>query len=441
MMDKKGDKSPVFAWLIFVAYLFLVVFSQSSSAHDLGIFLLLMGLCFTGVFSFYIYLRYAKKELSAKFVFVWALIFHFLGILGAPLFEDDYYRYLWDAYHSVTYGSPYGIAPSTYFNTIGTTFNTVPDNFQAILSGINYPDVPTIYGPTLQYSFLLAYLIAPGEIWALQFIYSVVDLALIVILLQLAKPKFVMLYAWSPLVFKEVLLTAHPDGLAVCLLVASVFCSVRKYYYWMAIFLAASLAAKVFALIFVPFMLIRKKISVMIVFFITLVALYLPLTTSDASDLLGLSAMAQHWEFNAAFYYALSTWFSSQTTKIILGSMLFIGFGAYFLRNFLFEKTDNLTALRGDMMMGFFLLCAPVINPWYLIWVLPFAVIHFSVTAWFASVMIMMSYLIGLNLEGFEGLAPYQQPIWVQPIEFGAILAVLLVEVWKRQKNTRATVI
>jgi len=76
--------------------------------------------------------------------------------------------------------------------------------------------------------------------------------------------------------------------------------------------------------------------------------------------------------------------------------------------------------------MGGFLLCAPVINPWYLVWVLPFAVIHKNISAWVASVMVMMAYIIGLNIEGSDLLA-YQQPVWVRLVEFSVIIGFMVL--------------
>ncbi|MCE2392333.1 MAG: hypothetical protein J4G09_12765 [Proteobacteria bacterium] len=48
------------------------------------------------------------------------------------------------------------------------------------------------------------------------------DLLLIRLLLPLARPAFVLLYAWCPLAIKGIAFTAHPDGLGVCLLMAAV---------------------------------------------------------------------------------------------------------------------------------------------------------------------------------------------------------------------------
>ncbi len=238
---------PVF--IIMLSFLALTIFSRSHYSHDLFLFFTLMVVCYSLVFGFFIYLWRYQIQISSRYVFLWALMFHMMGVLGSPLFEDDYFRYLWDAYQSIHLGGPYGIAPSDYFYQDELS-QSIPHQFQAILDQINYPDIATIYAPGFQYSFLLAYAIAPGEVWALQLIYSAIDMILIAILLKLAKPNMVMLYAWSPLVFKEVILTAHPDGLAVCLLMGAILCLKRQYFYPTAILLGASVASKIFAMLY-----------------------------------------------------------------------------------------------------------------------------------------------------------------------------------------------
>ena len=423
---RTGWKLHLPAIMIFISYVALVIFSRSRYSTELTLFFVLMALAYALVFGFFVYLWKQKKQLSVRYVFGWACLYHLLGLFGLPLFEDDYYRYLWDAYQTVQHGSPYGVAPSDYFDTAGLGAS-VSARFQSVLNGINYPDIPTIYGPTLQYSFLLAYFIAPGEVWALQLVYSLVDLALIAVLLKLSTPRLVLLYAWSPLVFKEVILTAHPDGLGVCFLMVAILSYRRKAFYFMAVSLAGSLASKVFAILFVPFLLFKTSFRVVVVFIVSLVALYAPLLSDSAGDLLGLNAMAQSWQFNSAVYGLLTILFTAQTSKMILALVLMSGFGWYFYRfHFGLNSLKAKGHIRGDIMMGGFLLCAPVINPWYLVWVLPFAVIHKNISAWVASVMVMMAYIIGLNIEGSDLLA-YQQPVWVRLVEFSVIIGFMVL--------------
>ena len=85
--------------------------------------------------------------------------------------------------------------------------------------------------------------------------------------------------------------------------------------------------------------------------------------------------------------------------------------------------------------IGLLLAVSPVINPWYLIWLLPFAAMFPSAWAWTASVLILLSYVSGINL-GDYGLQPYQQPVWVRVLEFGLIFVALAYDVLRHRLST-----
>jgi alpha-1,6-mannosyltransferase len=80
------------------------------------------------------------------------------------------------------------------------------------------------------------------------------------------------------------------------------------------------------------------------------------------------------------------------------------------------------------------LLCAPVVNAWYLVWLLPFAVIYPSRWAWVASVSVLLSYAVGLNLAG-SSLGAYELPVWIITLEYGVILLALLIDLRARKKT------
>jgi len=71
-----------------------------------------------------------------------------ISLIGEPLFEDDYYRYMWDGYQTATTNDPYTLAPEFFFD------EDVPEIFEPILSLINYPNVETVYGPVTHCSSL-----------------------------------------------------------------------------------------------------------------------------------------------------------------------------------------------------------------------------------------------------------------------------------------------
>lgn len=399
---------------------------QYEGEPSLAIFLALIAWVSLLTFAVYAYFHRQGEALPVGRLIFWAVLFRCCGLFGVPLFEDDFYRYLWDGFRFAEAGTPYGLAPEHFF-----TDPSVPHLFQRILDHINNPDIPTIYGPTTQYAFLGGYLLMPGDVLSLQLIFVLFDLLLIGLLLSLAPAYSVLLYAWCPLVIKEIAFTAHPDGFGVCLLIAALVFQQRERLNSAAVCLALSVGAKVFALLLVPFILARASLRHWLIFLAVLVLLYLPFWLQGSADMEALSVFAREWEFNAALFGVLTVWLSSFSAKLVLG-FAFLSFLAWYYLNYL--QTSSKQIPRGDWIYGLFLIIAPAINAWYLLWMLPFAVIYRSWWAWTASVAVFLSYITGLNMDDFN-LLPYEQPIWVRPLEFGLIFLALCYDVYRRQSS------
>ncbi len=406
-----------------LGYAALAFLARSSGEPDLPLFFLFVAWTSLPVFSLYLYFNRHDQPFPLGRLIFWAVVFRICGLLGGPFYEDDFYRYLWDGYRFATTGTPYGAVPEAFFTDPG-----VPALFHGILNGINSPDLPTIYAPVTQFVFLLGYWLKPGSVAALQAILILVDLATIALLLRLAPAGNVMLYAWCPLVVKEIAFTAHPDGLGICLLLAAIVLS-RNHRWWStAVCLGMAVGAKIFALVLVPLVLIGAGFGHWVLFIVTLGALYMPFTLLGGTDLESLLVFAREWEFNSAAYGVLTTVLQPFEAKLVLGLLCGIFWGRYYLQ---YARTGAREVPRGDWLYGVLLAASPVINPWYLVWLLPFAAMTPSFSAWTASVVVLLGYVTGLNLIDGD-LQPYQQPVWVRPLEFGLILLALAYDLFRR---------
>ncbi len=349
--------------------------------------------------------------LSGRRVLGYALVFRLIGVVGGPFLEDDHFRYLWDGYRFAEDGTPYGAPPEAWFGDPG-----VPGEYRMILDQVNNPDLPTVYGPTAQVLFLLARYLSPARITGLQILLVGFDLLLIALLLRLAPTRAVLLHAFSPLVVKEVAFAAHPDGFAVCLLFAAVVLSLRRRFSGASLILAFAVGAKVFALAAAPFVLCRAGWRHRAAFLATLTLLYLPFVLQGGTDLSTLLVMAREWQFNAPVFGVLAMWLPDGAARIVCGT-LFLSVAALLFERF---RRESATVFRGDLLFGALLVLAPVVNPWYLLFVLPFSVVHPTPWAWTASGSVLLSYLTGLNLNDLS-LHPYGHPDWVLPVEYGLI--------------------
>lgn len=406
-------------------YLGLVSLVRGPGDPGVASFLLISAAIAALTFALYAWSGQEPGRIPVGRLLLWAVVFRAIGLFGGPFFEDDYFRYLWDGYRFAQDGTPYGLAPEAFFAD-----PAVPAAFQAVLDQINFPELPTIYGPVTQLAFLLGYGVAPGSVAALQVLFILFDLLTIGVLLRLAPPRAVLLYAWCPLVVKEVAFTAHPDGFAVFFVLAAVLLAKRERLPAAAALLAFGAAAKVLALVAAPFVLRPIRWTHWAVFGGALALLYLPFAWQGGTDLSTLLVFAREWEFNASVFALLTPLLPNAAARVVCGG-LFLAVAVWLYCR---ERGAGRSVPPGDRLYGLLLVLAPVVNPWYLLWVLPFAAIRPSLWAWTASVAVLLSYATGLNLQDMN-LHPFGHPPWVPVVEYGMVALALAAGVVRRRKG------
>lgn len=408
---------------IFVTFAILSWLSRHPTPNDVWIVLSCLFVSWLVLIALYL----GNRPGSLSAVWVWAILLRVTGLVGQPLLEDDWYRYLWDGRLFALDGNPYGQAPIAFFND-----PTVPPDFANILSLINYPDIPTIYGPVCQYLFLLSYWIDPGQLWPIKLGLIVADLITLRLLLHLVTPRQALLYAWCPLLIFEMGFNAHPESLGICFLVAAVWAKRRNHLNWVPVLLALAGGTRIFSLAMAPLLLVHRPLRLAATFGATLAALYSVFWfQGSAADLSVLFTFAAQWEFNSSLYAVFSS-LVGRLGAAWLGWALFGGFYLWYLRRFM-HRTAEIP--RGDWIFGAFFLVSPVVNPWYLLWLVPFVAIFPSATGITALAVVSLSYLQGMNL-GNETLGLHEHPAWLRPIEFGAIMLAGVCD-WRRTRPNR----
>lgn len=412
-----------------LGYAALALLARQPGEPPLTAFFLLV--VWTGLPPIGLYLRFHRRQEPFPLgrLILWAIVFRICGLAGGPCYEDDFYRYLWDGYRFATTGSPYGAAPEDFFADPG-----VVPAMQSVLDRINYPELPTIYAPVTQSVFLLGYWIQPGSVATLQAILIALDLAAMALLLRLAPARNVLLYAWCPLVIKEIAFTAHPDGAGVCLLLAAVVLARNRRWSFAAAMLGLATGAKAFGLVMVPLVLVGARVRHWLVFAATLAAIYAPFTLRGGSGLASLHEFAREWEFNPLLFGLLKTTLPPFEARLALGLAFAAFWGWYYFR---YSRTCVPGVPRGDWIFGALLAASPVLNPWYLLWLLPFAAVFPSVWAWTASLAVLLGYVTGLNLQNYA-MDPYAQPLWARWLEFGLILCGFGCDLIRRLERSRS---
>ena len=358
--------------------------------------------------------------------------FQLIALGAQPVMEDDHYRFLWDGYRFAATGNPYGEAPSDHFAD-----PDVPAEFHPILDGINHPDVPTIYGPACQWVFRLCHFIAPGRLWPWKLVLLSANLMILAMLWPGLGPRGRLLLGWCPLVIFETGFNAHPDGVAIALLVASWWLGRRGHFGAAGALAGAAIAAKIFALLLVPFVLWRLGRRAWIAAAATGLALYAPFfLRGSAADFAGLRAMAAEWEFNSSVHALLAVLLSSPVARVVCG----LTFGVVWLTLFARWRAAPVAQAQavlppGEWVYGMFLLLSAVANPWYALWLWPFVASRISTTGLVALIVVSLTYVTGLNF-GDPLLGNYGHPWWLRPVEFGGIGLAAIYD-WRKRKPVR----
>lgn len=463
------------AFSLALGYAYLAAGSMQAGGWQLLPFLVLLAAMSALSFALYWFAGYKNVALSAGFVLSWAVVYRLIALVGAPIMEDDQYRFMLDGCVFLEYGNPYGITPLSLFAN-----NNLSPPCAALLNWVNNPDLATIYAPVLQLLFAVSSFIAPANVTLLQLLMAGFDLGIILILLRYAAPRKVLLYAACPLILKEFAFTAHPDVVAVLLLLGAFYLTRIGKPLLAATALASACAAKVFALILAPFLLLLLPRKAWGVFIAVLGAWYLPflLTADGGASVLG--GFASGWLFNPLGFLALTHLFTDSTARLLALAGFAAIWGLYLahwwrqqiahkaadkaadgaangavdgavdgaatgMADGMAHKAAGAVAMpvllpvllpRGDFLFAAFLLLSPVFNPWYGVWILAFAALRPAVWSWAFSVALLLSYATGIN--GAEAnLQAYTMADWAVALEIGIIAFAAAVSIYRHFNKPR----
>jgi hypothetical protein len=380
----------------------------------------------------------AGESLALKTILVWGVLFRLPAFFTQPILEDDHFRFIWDGLRLLSGSNPYESAPADWFTREGLTGR---DGW--ILSNINHPDLPTIYGPTAQLLFAASQWFAPGELTALRAFIIGADLLSAIFVARLAGTRAALLFLWCPLLIKKGAFNAHYESVAIALCLGAQVLILKSRRGWISIImLAVATAMRPFAILFLPLTTARQSIAgaarFAVIFVVCLVALYLPF----GSGALGSTgAFGRGWEFNSSIFALTKLSFGDGAARFIslalmVAIVLAVGLRARATRP---SGGSRDWALCGMILYGALFLLSPVANAWYSLWLLPFAVMRagtIAACAWTLLIAVSLSYITSNTLGGDAGEL---HPWWVRIGEYGAVAcaAICGVTINARRNSAR----
>jgi alpha-1,6-mannosyltransferase len=323
--------------------------------------------------------------------------------------DDDIHRYVWDGRLQRLGYNPYIVVPS---DPAAKGLHT-PET-----GNLNNPDLPSPY-PAGAQLFFRAVTAIHESTFALKVAFVVCELAIILLLLDLLRRKqgahLVLAYAWNPLLAIEVAGSGHIDIVGALLLLVSAAALGRRWRATAAVGLGLAVAVKLLPVVLLPLYWKRVRIRDAALAATVVGLLYVPFLNHGGMPIGSLGTYVQGFRFNGPTFAMFDR---VAPPQLLAGLAALAGLvTATWLRSAAREWSPELFAWP----MAASLLCAPVVFPWYLLWLLPFLTSASTLLIILWTVSIFPTYVMWhLRTLG----RPWGSlPGWVMLLEYGCVAA------------------
>ncbi|MGE5321475.1 MAG: glycosyltransferase 87 family protein [Actinomycetota bacterium] len=347
-----------------------------------------------------------------------AAAWHLLFLLKAPGADDDVHRYVWDGRVQRLGYNPYLVIPS---NPELSGLHT-PET-----RTLNHPDLPSPY-PAGAQLFFRAITAIHESVFALKAAFVACDLAIVLVLLDVLRRNgqgehWILAFAWHPLLPIAVAGSGHIDILGVLLLLVSAAALARRWRPVAALAFGLAVAVKLLPIVLLPlyWKRVRKRDAVLAAAAVGL--LYVPFLSHGRIPFGSLGTYVQSFRFNDPVFATLERVAAPQ---LVAGLAVLIGLlTSIWLRS----KAPAFSSESFAWPMAASLLCAPVVYPWYLLWLLPFmrSVSTLPIFIWTVSI-IPTYYVWHLRSLG----RPWLVPGWIMLLEYGSVALVAAIIALRR---------
>ena len=355
---------------------------------------------------------------------VLAALWHVPFLLMQPGADDDIHRYLWDGRVQRLGYNPYLVVPS-----------------DPALAALHTPETRTLNNPNLQSPypagaelFFRAVTAIHESVFTLKVAFVLCDLAIVLLLLDILRRSgqgahWVLAYAWNPLLAIEVAGSGHIDIVGVLLLLVSFAALGRRWRALAALAFGLAVAVKLLPIVLLPLYWKRVRIRDAALSVVVVGLLYLPFLNHGRIPIGSLGTYVRSFRFNDPVFATLERITAPQ---LVVGLAVLAGLlSAIWLR----RKSPELSSDAFAWPMAASLLCAPVIYPWYLLWLLAFvrSASTLPIIIWTVSI-IPTYYVWHLRALG----RPWLVPAWIMLLEYGCVAAAAAIVALRRPAQSAA---
>ena len=360
--------------------------------------------------------RFARRVVVIGLVLAAAWHIAFLRLPAGA--DDDIHRYVWDGRVQRLGYNPYIVVPSDPALAGLHTPET---------RTLNHPDLPSPY-PAGAELFFRAVTAIHESVFALKVAFVVCDFAIVFVLLDILRRSgqgahWVLAYAWNPLLAVEVAGSGHIDIVGVLLLLVSVAALERRWRAIAALAFGLAVAVKLLPIVLLPLYWRRVRIRDAALAAAVVGLLYIPFLGHGWIPLGSLGTYVHSFRFNDPLFAMLEL---VAPPQLLAGLVALVGFlTAIWMRS----KSAAWSSDAFAWPMAASLLCAPVVYPWYLLWMLPFLRSASTVPILIWTVSIIPTYYVWhLRTLG----RPWLLPGWIMLLEYGCVATTAAIILLRR---------
>jgi alpha-1,6-mannosyltransferase len=352
--------------------------------------------------------RFGRRVVVIGLVLAAAWHIEFLRVPSGDDDDDDIHRYVWDGRLQRLGYNPYLVVPSD---------PKVKGLHTSETRNLNNPDLPSPYPPGALL-FFRAVTAIHESVSALKIAFVICDFGIALVLLDLLQTSgrgahWVLAYAWHPLLATEVAGSGHIDIVGTLLLVISVAALARRWRAIAALTFGLAVAVKFLPIVLLPLYWKRVRIRDAALAAVVVGLLYVPFLNHGRIPTGSLGRYVQSFRFNGPVFAALD---QVAPPQLLVALAVFVGLvTAIWLRSAVRKWSPDIFAWP----MAASLVCAPVVFPWYLLWLLPFLMSASTLLIILWTVSIIPTYVMW-HLRAL-GRPWGALPGWVMLLEYGCV--------------------
>jgi len=344
---------------------------------------------------------------------VLAGLWHVPFLLAQPGSDDDIHRYVWDGRVQRLGYNPYLVIPG---DSASAQLHT-PET-----RTLNNPEVPSPYPPGAQLLFRGVTTIRES-IFTLKVVFVICDLAIVFLLLDVLRSTqqgehWVLAYAWHPLLATEVAGSGHVDIVGALLLLISAAALGRRWRALAAIAFGLAVSVKFLPIVLAPLYWRRVRVRDGMLAAIVVGLLYVPFLNHGRIPIGSLGTYLERFRFNDPVFATLER---VTTPQLVAGLAALVGL---LIAVWLRKQYEVCPSDTFAWPMAASLFCAPVVYPWYLLWLLPFlrSVSTLPLIIW--TISVIPTYVVWhLRTLG----RPWAVPGWIMLFEYGSVAATAVI--------------